>query len=401
MSPQGGFWPESLAEFRAVIVPELALLDGVHLERLREYARQGGRLIAFGHATLLDETGQPRKDYALSDVLGVQLAGEVVFPADAQRAAIKVDSEYNEAFGAHVLSGGAGEAWASAGTPMPHWVELTLPKAVEVVRVEVVNRQGPYQITDLEVEVGEGGQWKPFKSVTGAADREIVLGMTPAVRMEKLRVKILRELYQNQDRQYADVAAVRVLDSQGHDWVRGSASRIPLVFHDPKIGGLFGDPPSGWTPLAVRVQPTSARAVASLQPDDSAAAILTNRFANGEAYLVTAGDGCFERDDPFWKGLARLAAGEPTMIVSPEDAGRYRFILTRVADAHVLHVIDSQADLPGSPPRPVTVSLHAARLGNPRQAAQVGSDMPLQLTEQDGRISLTVKPDPIASIVLQ
>jgi hypothetical protein len=219
--------------------------------------------------------------------------------------------------------------------------------------------------------------------------------------MEKLRVKILREQYQNEDRQYADVAAIRVLDAQGHDWVGGSASRIPLVFHDPEIGGLFADPPSNWMPLAVRVQPTSSRTVASLLPDHSAPAILTNRFGSGEAYLVATSDGCFERDDPFWKGLARLAAGEPTMVVSPEDAGRYRFILTQVAGTHVLHVIDPQADQPRSPARTVMISLNAPRLGNPRQAIQLGADMPLQLTEQDGRISFVVKPDPVASIVLQ
>ena len=57
LSAQGGYWPESLKQFRAVLVPELALLDQAHLEQLRRYVRQGGRLIAFGHASILDEKG--------------------------------------------------------------------------------------------------------------------------------------------------------------------------------------------------------------------------------------------------------------------------------------------------------------------------------------------------------
>lgn len=401
MSEQGGFWPDSLGEFRAVIVPELAVLDDAHVERLRAYVRQGGLLIAFGHASQLDEKGQLRKAPALSDVLGVRLAGEVEFPADAQKAAIRVDSEYNEAFGSNVLSGGPGEAWASAGTPMPHWVELTLPQSVEVVRVELVNRAGPYQITDFEIEADRDGQWQRIQAVAGASSREISVSLTPAVRAAKFRVKILRELYQNQDRQYADLAAVRVLDAKGHDWVRGTAARIPVDFRDPEVQRLFGDAPVGWLPQAVRVEPTTARPIASLHLDPPAAAILANRCERGQAYLIATSDGCCERDDPFWSGLARLAAGEPTLIVKAADASRYRFIPTRVAGACVLHVIDSQAGLPGSPPRPVTLVVNSARFGNPQRAAQVGRDQPLEMVSEDGRLTLVVHPDPVASIVFE
>ena len=121
LSEEGGYWPTSLQGFQAVIVPELAMLDAAHLEQLRRYVKQGGRLIAFGHASLLDEKGQRRKDYALGDVLGARLVGEVAFPKDFQNATIRVDSEYNGTFGAKVLQGGRGEAWASSGSPMPDW----------------------------------------------------------------------------------------------------------------------------------------------------------------------------------------------------------------------------------------------------------------------------------------
>ena len=80
------------------------MLDERHLDQLREYVKSGGHLITFGHASLLDEKSQRREGYGLGDVLGIRLAGEVAFPADSQKATIKVDSEYNEEFGAHVLS---------------------------------------------------------------------------------------------------------------------------------------------------------------------------------------------------------------------------------------------------------------------------------------------------------
>lgn len=400
-SAHGGSWAASLDEYRAVIIPELAVLDEAHLDRLREYVKGGGHLIAFGHASLLDEKAQRRDDYGLCDVYGVRLTGEVAFPADSQKATIKVDSEYNEAYGARVLAGAPGEAWASDGSPMPHWIELTLPKRVEAARVEVVNRHGPYQITDIEIEAFEGNEWSQISSVQGATTREIVLPLTPPVPVEKLRVKILKELYQGEDRQYADVRAVRVLDAEGRDWVGGSATRMPLTFDDPDIVRAFEDSPVAWAPMAVSIEPTTAKMVAHLQAKALAAAILKNRFGDGETHLITTSDGAFSIDDPFWSGFARLAAGEPTLVVNAEDHHRYRFIMTHITDAHVLHVIDSQTDLSGKPPRQISVSLLSARLGDPAIATLVGADEPLTLSQDGGRISFVVEPDPVATIVLK
>jgi alpha-L-fucosidase-like protein/glycosyl hydrolase family 42 (putative beta-galactosidase) len=259
-SAEGGSWPDSLEMFRAVIVPETAVLDEAHLDQLRRYVANGGRLIAFGHASLLDEKSQRRKDYGLGDVLGVRFAGEVAFPAESQSTVIEVDSELKRTFG-------------------------------------------------------------------------------------------------------------------------GS----PIV----------------WRPRAVNVEATTAKIVASLQAKDSAAAILKNRFKAGEAYLITTTDGALDADDPFWTGLARLAAGQPTLSVKAEDARRYRIIATRIDDAHVIHVIDSQTDLPGSPPRKVPISLLSARLGNFQTATLVGSNEPLEISAEGPMISFTVEPDPVASVILR
>jgi len=397
MSAQGGNWPETLKPFRAILVPETAPLDKAHLDKLRQYVKGGGRLIVFGHGSLLDGKNVRRRDYGLGDVLGARFAGERTLAAGANRAAVKVDSEYNAAFGAHVLAGGRGEAWASDGTPMPHWVELTLPKPVDVARIVLVNRAGPYQVADFDVEVWQDKAWKRITSVRGAATRESTVAFDPSVQGRKFRVKILRELYQGKDRQYADVGAVHLVDTKGHNWVGQSAGRIPLAFDGADVRRAFAQTPAAWAPRAVDAKPTTAETVARLGGAKSAPAILANRAGKGVAYLVTTGDGFLRTGDPFWAGLARLAAGGGTLTVKPADARRYRVILTRTADAHVLHVIDSQA----APPRDVRISLMPERLGTFRRAQHVEAGEALKLLKVGPRVELTVRPDPVATVVLK
>jgi hypothetical protein len=383
-----------------VIIPELAVLDEAHLDQLRAYVRSGGRLIAFGHASLLDARSQRRGDYGLSDVYGVSLTGEVTFPANAQKATIKVDSEYSEAFGARVLAGAPGEAWASDGSPMPHWIELTLPKRIDVARVELVNRSGPYQITDVEIETFEGDTWKPINSVQGASTSKIVVPLSPPVKTEKLRIKILKELYHGKDRQYADVRAVRVWDTTGRDWVDGWATPISLTANDLEIARAFDDPAITWAPMAVSVDPTAAEVVGYFK-GSSAAAIFKNRFGQGQATLITTSDGAFRVDHSFWNGFAKLIPGEPTLMVNAKDHDRYRFIMTRIPNACVLHVIDAQTDLPGKPTRQVSVSLLSASMGDPAYATLIGANEPLTFSQDGGRIEFVVRPDPASTVVLK
>jgi hypothetical protein len=88
-------------------------------------------------------------------------------------------------------------------------------------------------------------------------------------------------------------------------------------------------------------------------------------------------------------------------VIGPEDARRYRVIVTRVAGEHVLHVIDSQTDRPGAAPRDVRLSLMPERLGGAGRATLVDADAPLQLEPEGGRTSLVVRPDPVATVVLK
>ena len=64
-----------LSSYRMLVLPETALLDDALLAQIREYVQKGGKILAFGHASLFDPFGKPRPDFALSDVFGVNLTG--------------------------------------------------------------------------------------------------------------------------------------------------------------------------------------------------------------------------------------------------------------------------------------------------------------------------------------
>jgi hypothetical protein len=149
--------------------------------------------------------------------------------------------------------------------------------------------------------------------------------------------------------------------------------------------------------MAVDVEPTTAQVVARLDGDDGPPAILRNHFGKGEALLITTSETAFRGHG----ALARIVAGGPTMTCSYQARGRCRFILTRVGDRHVLHVIDPVAAGAKFRPNAVQISLHAERLGGPSEIRLAGAAEPLPTRRDGGAITFTVRPDPVASIVLR
>ena len=103
----------------------------------------------------------------------------------------------------------------------------------------------------------------------------------------------------------------------------------------------------------------------------------------------------------WWTGLRQLVVGCPTITVDGDNAGRFRCILTRVQDVHVLHVIDSAVPATEYRPQSVSISLDAKRLGEPQQAVVLESDTPLAISRQGDRIGIVVQPDPVTSVVLK
>jgi len=395
---QGGSWPESLTELPAIILPELAVLDDAHVEHIRQYVKKGGRLIALGRASMLDAKGERKQDYALGDVFGARYKGELAVPARKHETQVKVDSEYSAEFAGRHLVDGQPTAWASGGTPMPHWAEITLPEPADVAALELISRQGPYLVAEIDVEVKDHNGWKPAGSVRGATARVISVKFDHAVRTKVIRVTILRELYQGQDRQYADVQSIRVLDKAGRDC---STSRgIPIVAATEDLHRMLAATPVFFPPRVLDVERTTAEVVGRLDRKDGPPAILRNRYGKGDAILVATGEGSFRGQDGFSAALRSLAVGKPTLSASDQAKRRYRFILTRAGGKHVLHVIDPVAAGAKFRAAEVEISLETKRFGGLSEARLVGEVEAIPTHEEGGRLTFLACPDPVASILL-
>jgi hypothetical protein len=406
-----GSWPSQLDSYSAVLLPEHSALDPAHAAQLRRYVEDGGTLVAFGQASRGGFAGGEAArnaagdgEFAWADLFGVRYRGEVTPPVDGTGAMVKIDSEYSPEFAAAHLLDEYPTAWASGGAPMPHWAEITLPKAVEVRRIELVNREGPYQVVDADVEWAEGEAWRPAASVRDAQTRTIVITPAAPFTAQRLRITIRRELYEGKDRQWADLEAIRVLDAAGQNWARAGDKPLPVRGTSADWDRWSADGLS-MPAQAVEVVPTSAEVLARFELSGNPPAVTQNRVGRGRAIYVATSDQALRGHDAFWVGLRRAVVGEPTIEIAPDDAARYRFILTRVGGHHVLHVVDAAVPLAGYRPKPVAIALDAARLGQFRSAALAAPadclERPISLEPAGKRMRLVVTPDPVTSVVLQ
>lgn len=70
--------PEHLAKYRALLLPNVAMLSDKQCEQLRAYTRAGGSLMASFETSLYDENLNPRSDFGLADLMGVSKNGDVI-----------------------------------------------------------------------------------------------------------------------------------------------------------------------------------------------------------------------------------------------------------------------------------------------------------------------------------
>jgi hypothetical protein len=66
---------ESLNGYAMVVLPNVACMSDAQAQALRDYANDGGSLIATFETGLYDENGKPRPDFALGDLFGIKKAG--------------------------------------------------------------------------------------------------------------------------------------------------------------------------------------------------------------------------------------------------------------------------------------------------------------------------------------
>jgi hypothetical protein len=104
---------DSIGRYKALLLPNLALLSDQQCRQLREYVEHGGSLLATFETSLYDEKGQPRKDFGLSDVLGVRKAGDRQLPV---AGATRMNATYARLERDHEILRGFGDTnWIAGG----------------------------------------------------------------------------------------------------------------------------------------------------------------------------------------------------------------------------------------------------------------------------------------------
>src|SRR5580704_2638231 len=69
---------ERLAKYRALLLPNVAMLSDRQCNQLRDYVRSGGSLMASFETSLYDEDLKPRADFGLADIMGVSKNGDAI-----------------------------------------------------------------------------------------------------------------------------------------------------------------------------------------------------------------------------------------------------------------------------------------------------------------------------------
>jgi hypothetical protein len=73
--------PETLRPYRALLVPNAAYLSDEHCRQIRAYVAAGGSLLATFETSRYNEWGDARPDFALADLFGANVTGDLVGPA--------------------------------------------------------------------------------------------------------------------------------------------------------------------------------------------------------------------------------------------------------------------------------------------------------------------------------
>src|SRR5262249_21655772 len=69
---------DALASYRALAIPNAAYLTDQACAQIRDFVRRGGSLLATFETSRYTEWGDPRPDFALGDLFGAGVAGDLV-----------------------------------------------------------------------------------------------------------------------------------------------------------------------------------------------------------------------------------------------------------------------------------------------------------------------------------
>jgi len=70
--------PERLSKYRALLLPNVAMLSDKQCRQLTDYVHAGGSLMASFETSLYDENLKPREDFGLAGLMGISKAGSAI-----------------------------------------------------------------------------------------------------------------------------------------------------------------------------------------------------------------------------------------------------------------------------------------------------------------------------------
>ena len=69
---------ERISKYRALLLPNIAMLSNHQCQQIRDYVRSGGSIMASFETSLYDENLQRREEFGLANLLGISKAGDVI-----------------------------------------------------------------------------------------------------------------------------------------------------------------------------------------------------------------------------------------------------------------------------------------------------------------------------------
>ena len=69
---------ERISKYRALLLPNIAMLSDHQCQQIRDYVRSGGSIMASFETSLYDENLQRREEFGLANLLGISKAGDVI-----------------------------------------------------------------------------------------------------------------------------------------------------------------------------------------------------------------------------------------------------------------------------------------------------------------------------------
>lgn len=150
--------PEELSQFKVLVLPNAERLSDEQCAVIRDWVEVGGSLVAAYQSSLLDETGRPRVNLGLADVLGVDLVQPSRGPVKNNYMALMGDHHLQAGLdGAKRIIGGTHLMGITAreGTEVPF---RFIPDFPDLPMEEVYQREGPDAPAVVARELPGGGR---------------------------------------------------------------------------------------------------------------------------------------------------------------------------------------------------------------------------------------------------